>query len=336
MKVKNIDTEKFSSALRSKAISLSNKSLLITNFEGSEQEKDFTEPTNCKGFGRIRHFRLDVSENWPNNPLPILPASKALKIDHGNEIRAQVFQNSVCNWRCWYCFVDYSLLAGDTKKASYLTCDELIKMYLAQENPPPMIDLTGGQPDLTPEWIPWMMEVLINRGLENKVFLWSDDNLSNDYLWRFLNNQQIDLMKSYKMYSRVCCFKGVDERSFSLNTKADPVLYINQFELCKRLIEINLDLYCYITLTANTDTNFEMAIPKFLDTAQAIDEMLPLRIIPLKIFEFTPVVSRMNDGFADMIKGQFIAIEFWKKELLKRFSFEQLKKPITEILLKKY
>jgi uncharacterized Fe-S cluster-containing radical SAM superfamily protein len=330
-----IDTEKASSLLRDKAIDINNKSILITNFLGSEQEKDFTEPTNCNGFGRVRHFKMETGVNWPLNPLPILPAAKALNINFVEEIRAQVFQNSICNWRCWYCFVDYKLLSGDPKKASFLRCEEMLDLYLAQENPPVMIDLTGGQPDLTPEWIPWMMEALKAKGLDKKVFLWSDDNLSNDYLWRYLTEDQIELMASYKMYSRVCCFKGIDEKSFSLNTKADPKLFFKQIDLCKRLLEINLDLYCYITLTANTDTDFEMAVPKFLDAIQSVDEMLPLRIVPLRIFEFTPVVSRMNDGFSNMLEGQKEAIKIWNKELIKRFTAEELALPITEVKYKK-
>lgn len=333
----NIDTEKVSTHLRVKAIDIERKAILITNFTGSEQEKDLTDPANCNGFGRVRHFKLDAGKEWIKNPLPILPASKTLGVKPDSEIRAQVFQNSACNWRCWYCFVDFKLLNADTKHASFLTCDEMIDLYLKEENPCSMIDLTGGQPDLTPEWIPWMMQTLKERGLDEKIYLWSDDNLSNDYLWQFLSNEQIDLMSSYKMYSRVCCFKGIDERSFSLNTKAAPNLFSNQFELCKRLLQINLDLYCYITITANTDTNFEMAVLKFLDNVQAIDELLPLRIVPLRIFDsFTPIASRMNDEFRDMMKGQYAAIEVWKKELSRRFSTEQLNQPITEIKLKKY
>lgn len=332
-----VDTEKFSFHLRNKAVKVDQKAILITNFFGSEQEKDLTEPANCGGFGRVRHFRLDAGKGWIKNPLPILPATKALGIKQNSEIRSQVFQNSVCNWRCWYCFVDFKLLSGDSKYSSFLTCDEMVDLYLKEKNPALMIDLTGGQPDLTPEWVPWMMQALKERELDTKIFLWSDDNLSNDYLWKYLTNEQIDLMSSYKMYSRVCCFKGIDERSFSLNTKAEPNLFAKQFELCKRLLEINLDLYCYITLTANTDTNFEIAVPKFLDDVQAIDEMLPLRIVPLRVLDtYKPIASRINDEFRDMLNGQYDAIEIWKKELVKRFTTEQLSKPITEISLTKY
>jgi len=332
----NIDTESFSSSLRAKAIDIEKKALLITNFSGSKQEKDLTKPANCYGFGRIRHFKEDAGIEWIKNPLPIAPATKALGIAQVSEIRAQVFQNSICNWRCWYCYVDYQLLSGNENRAAFLTCDEMLDLYLNEVNPATMIDLTGGQPDLTPEWVPWMMESLKARGLEDKIYLWSDDNLSNDYFWRYLSNSQIDLISSYKMYSRVCCFKGIDPRSFSLNTKADPSLFSNQFELFKRLLEINLDLYCYITLTANTDTDFESAVPEFFDRVQLIDEMLPLRIVPLRIFEFTPVISRLNECFRDMLQGQYLAIEAWKNEMAKRFSKELLSLPITEIELKRY
>lgn len=334
MSTSYINTTDLSQHLRTKAIDLKNRKVLITNFRGSKQEEDLTEVPNCNGYGRIRHFKLNVGGSWPSNPLPILPAAKALSLKTTSEIRAQVFQNSVCNWRCWYCFVDFQLLNGDQKHASFLSCDEMVEMYLQQDAPPTMIDLTGGQPDLTPEWIPWMMQALKDKGLDTKVFLWSDDNLSNDYLWRFLSDEQIDFMASYKMYSRVCCFKGIDETSFSLNTKADPKLYLNQFELCKRLLDIHLDLYCYITLTAQGDTDFERAIPSFLDKVQNINPMLPLRIVPLRIFEFTPMKSRMTSEFTDMMDfGQYKAIDVWKKELSKRFSATQLGLPITEVLL---
>lgn len=326
-----INTSEFSQHLRSRGIDVPGKKILVTNFEGSKQEQDLSEPVNCRGFGRVRHFRLGSGERWPVNPLPILPAAKALGISSGSEIRAQVFQNSICNWRCWYCFVDYNLLSGDRKHADFFTCDELLDMYLEQPDPPRMIDLTGGQPDLTPEWVPWMMEALTKRGLQKEIYLWSDDNLSNDYLWRYLSDEQIEMLSTYKMYSRVCCFKGIDPVSFSLNTKADPSLFENQFSLCGRLIQTGIDLYCYITLTANTSTNFANVVPSFFDKIQAINESLPLRIVPLEIVEFSPVKDRMNDNFRDMIQGQYRAMEIWEKELQRRFSSEERSKLITDI-----
>ncbi len=326
-----IDTEDFSFKLREKAIDLNSKKILITNYHGSLQEKDLREPANCNGFGRIRHFKIMVDKDWIINPLPIIPVQHYLNISSSNEIQAQVFQNSVCNWRCWYCYVDFKLLNGDKRYSEYLSCDDLLDLYQRENFQPLMIDLSGGQPDLTPEWIPWMMESLINRGLSNKIFLWSDDNLSNNYFWRFLTPEQIDLISSYKMYARVCCFKGIDEQSFTLNTTAHPSLFLKQFDLFKRLWELKIDLYGYITLTSPSSTDFNSAVPRFLDLVQTIDENLPLRIIPLKIFEFSPSHNRKNVDKDDLSKGQSKAIEVWKNELEKRFNYSKRETPIYAV-----
>ncbi|MDD5363538.1 MAG: hypothetical protein PHN88_15555 [Ignavibacteria bacterium] len=326
-----IDTHKVSRLFRKRAINTKSKTLLISRLTGSDQERDLTIPTNCGGFGRIRHFKLHHGLGWPNDPLPIIPAAKALNINHESEMRAQVFQNSVCNWRCWYCYVDYSLLKGDTNKGQFLSCGDLVSFYLKEKDPPLVIDISGGQPDLTPEWIPWMMEELIKNNLQDKIFLWSDDNLSNDYFWKYLSDDQLTLIKNYKMYARVCCFKGINEESFSLNTNAHPKDFENQFELFQKLINTSIDLYCYLTITAKTDTLFDLVIPKFLDRLQKIHPLLPLKVVPLKIIAFTPMKNRLGRIYEDMIAGQFVAIKIWIKELEKRFSDKQRHLPITEI-----
>jgi uncharacterized Fe-S cluster-containing radical SAM superfamily protein len=326
-----IDTENYSHKLRAKSIDIENRKISITNYQGSLQEKDLTEPANCSGYGRARHFKLKAGEGWPLNPLPIIPARKYLNLPDLEEIRAQVFQNSACNWRCWYCFVDFKLLNADKRYSSYLSCDELLDLYLLENDKPQMIDLSGGQPDLTPEWVPWMMEALKARGLEKEVFLWSDDNLSNDYFWRYLSPQQIEMITSYKMYARVCCFKGIDGASFSINTCADPKLFQNQFELYRRLYETGIDLYAYITLTAPSTTDFESAIPQFLDNLQNINEDIPLRVVPLRVFEFSPTISRTQVDQTDLFKGQMKAIEIWGKEIKRRFPSNKLAIPICDI-----
>ena len=52
--------------------------------------------------------------------------------------------------------------------------------------------------------------------------------------------------------------------------------------------------------------------------------------MPLQIFEFSPVVSRIKELETDLLAGQSIAINYWQEELHKRFTLEQLLKKITE------
>ena len=320
-----------SSQLREKAIDLEHGRFLITNFSGTEQEKDFTEPANCNGFGRIRHFRLSTSQGWPKNPLPILPACKSLNLAETDMLTAQVFQNAVCNWRCWYCYVPFNLLSADKSHSKWLSASDLLDLYLKEKNPPKIIDLSGGQPDLIPEWIPWMMKELTSRGLENKVYLWSDDNLSNDYFWKYLTEEDIKLITSYKKYGKVCCFKGFDAESFSFNTMAQPTLFDNQFKLMKRLLTLGIDIYCYATFTSPSKDGIEQKMSKFVDRLQDLSHFLPLRMIPLEIKIFNPVNSRLDQERTNSISNQDIAIKAWNQELEKRYSKEEISSPITEI-----
>lgn len=330
-----INTTSFSAALRSRAIDIEHERLLITTFLGSEQEKDLTEPPNCRGIGRIRHFRRHTSQGWPENPLPIDPACRALSLSRETLIRAQVFQNAACNWRCWYCFVDFPLLSADSRKARWISAAELIDLYLDEPNRPSVIDLTGGQPDLTPEWVPWMIRELNARGLDRSIYLWSDDNLSNDYLWRFLDRSDIDLLRNYQMYGKVGCFKGFNSESFSFNTGAHPSLFDQQFDLLGRLLELGLDQYAYVTFTTPTDQGILPEMKQFVDRLQRLDENLPLRTIPLEISVFAPVVLRKQPKMEEALGNQHRAVEAWQEELDRRFTSTERAANIVDVPLRR-
>jgi uncharacterized Fe-S cluster-containing radical SAM superfamily protein len=328
-----IDTPAFSAKLRAKSINIENRKLLVTNYIGSEQEKDLSEPANCKGFGRIRHFRRSTSKGWPENPLPIDPAAAKLGLPQQEILLAQVFQNASCNWRCWYCYVPFELLGANEKRAGWLTCGELLDLYEREPNPPPVIDLSGGQPDLTPEWIPWMMKELQDRNLAESIYLWSDDNLSNDYFWRYLSPQDISLITRYRNYGKVCCFKGFNASSFAFNTAAEQDLFAQQLSLFRGYVELGIDVYAYATFTTPDASNMQDDMSRFVDNLQAIRVNLPLRVVPHEIQAFAPMQGRVRDEQERALQNQWSAIECWKSELDHRFNNIQRRQRITDVLL---
>jgi uncharacterized Fe-S cluster-containing radical SAM superfamily protein len=329
-----IDTEKFSANLRSRGVNHDQKQILVTKFSGSEQEKDLSLPANCGGFGRIHHFYRKQAPGWPDNPLPIDPALHALGLTHADSIKAQVFQNAICSWRCWYCFVDFDLLSANQNYSAFRTAGDLLDLYLAEPERPVLIDLSGGQPDLVPEWLLWFVGELDQRGLASRTYLWSDDNLSNDYLWRFLRADEIARITSFKNYGRVGCFKGFDSHSFAFNTKADPALYSQQFRLMKRLVSAGFDVYGYVTFTSDSDTNLPRHMADFVDRLQAeVHPIFPLRTSPLKIGVFTPTHPRVGDAQRRSLEVQEEAVSLWLSELQKRFPAEIRTKPVYEQLL---
>jgi uncharacterized Fe-S cluster-containing radical SAM superfamily protein len=248
-------------------------------------------------------------------------------------LRAHAFQNAICNWRCWYCFVPFELLSGNPKHAEWMTPEQLIDCYLEQPDPPAVLDLTGGQPDLTPEWVPWMMKSLQERGLAERVYVWSDDNLSTDYFWRFLADADRETITTYPLYGRVGCFKGYDAASFAFNTKAAPELFDRQFKLMARLLTLDIDLYAYVTLTGPNGRDLPTQIPAFVDRLQQLDENLPLRTVPLEIRPFTPVLGRNPPELGVGIETQDRAIALWNDELVRRFPASLRKARVESIPL---
>ena len=328
-----IDTLRFSASLREKSIDVAGRKLLVTNFRGSEQEPDLSEPANCKGYGRIRHFRRAASPGWPENPLPIDPAAYKLALPREDIVRAQVFQNASCNWRCWYCYVPFNLLSANKNQSGWLSASDLLDLYEREPSRPCVIDLSGGQPDLTPEWVPWMMRELRERKLDAQTYLWSDDNLSNDYFWRYLSRDDIELICSYENYGKVCCFKGFNAESFTFNTGAAPELFNQQLALFRRYLDLGIDVYGYATFTTPTDHGIPEQMSKFVDKLQMISPNLPLRVVPLEIQAFSPVHARLQDEHRRAMRLQWKAIEFWKIALQERFSSDQRALAIYDVAL---
>lgn len=331
------EPDEFASLLRDRGIDTSQNRILVSVLAGSEQESDLSEPVVCEGLGRIRHFHRDTSHGWPDNPLPIAPAVRWLgQVVPHDTVRALVYQNAVCNWRCWYCFVPFNLLAGHVSRSRWVTAEYLVDLYKAMpdKDRPAVIDLSGGQPDLVPEWTVWMVDAIARAGLTRHVYLWSDDNLSNDYLFRFLPPEAISRLATAPNYGRVCCLKGFDRRSFAFNTGAPEEYFDRQLSLLRRIIDTGIDVYCYATLTTPTlPASPDDEMRHFVDQLQSIDEYLPLRLIPLEILVFGPVVPRLRSGHAESLKFQQHMVAAWQVVLTERFADAQRAMVITDVPL---
>jgi uncharacterized Fe-S cluster-containing radical SAM superfamily protein len=294
-----------------------------------------TLPSNCGGFGRIRHFKRHIAEDWLYDPLPIDPACVALNLPKVDMIQTQVFQIASCNVNCWYCFVPENLKNAKPEMSNWFSTDEMLRLFVAEDFQAQIIDLSGGNPELVPEWIVSTMRTLERFGLSERIYLWSDDTLTTDYTFKFLSKNEIGYFSAYKNYGKVACFKGYDNTSFSFNTGLPNYLFDRQFEIFSRYVKLGIDIYGYITLTSpnNEDDYISQHIGRFMDRLQIIHELLPLKIVPLKIAMFTPVKTRLNAVRKTALDNQVIAINAWRDELTKRFTKAQLETNIALIKL---
>jgi hypothetical protein len=179
-----------------------------------------------------------------------------------------------------------------------------------------------------------MIEELAHRDLTGKVYLWSDDNLSNDYFWRYLTDDQRAVIRNYRNYGRVACFKGIDRESFAFNTAADPALYDAQFDLFRRFVAFGLDMYAYTTFTTPNMDGARAAMLDFVDRLQRIHPLLPLRTVPLEVSVFTPVQSRIDSRCEAAMANQYTIASYWQEELARRYSASELSTNICDVNMK--
>ncbi len=328
-----IDTPSYSARLREKLLQREGCRVLLARIAGSKEATDSYAEVNCNGFGRVRTF-----ERYLMHLRTIAhPSASAKPLLRGhpqvNQLRTQVFQLAGCNWRCWYCFVDDELLSGSGAQAEYLSAAEMVDLYLSQEAPPRVIDLSGGQPDLVPEWCLWTMRALEERGLRGSNYVWIDDNLSTRYMWEHLSPEEIRYMAAFPGHSRVGCFKGFDEDSFSSNTQAHPAGYREQFTIFRDLVAAGFDMYAYATFTVSDDRDLPERMGRFLDQLQSVSRTLPLRTIPLKIVPFAALRGRRPVALRTRLDSQHAAFACWEAELSRRFSADEIALPYEAVAL---
>jgi uncharacterized Fe-S cluster-containing radical SAM superfamily protein len=324
-----IHEDQIAKRLRKALLKAEQRAVLLAQIDGSVESRDHYTRINCCGLGRIRVFRdfgMHLSSATGIERKPLLRGHPPARV-----IRTQVFQLAGCNWRCWYCYVDDSLLRALPQNGQYVSADELLDLFLEESDHPSVIDLSGGQPDLVPEWAFWVMEAIERRGLRDKVFVWQDDNLSTDLMWQVLSLPQIRYMASFPKHSRVGCFKGFDPISFAYNTSAPSRLFERQFMLFQMLLKEGFDMYAYVTFTAPHHHASEVMIGDFVDRLQAVHPMLPLRTIPLRVRPFAATKQKMTDDNQRALEEQFNAIVFWEHELQRRFNKRLLDLPYDAV-----
>lgn len=178
-----------------------------------------------------------------------------------------------------------------------------------------------------------MMDALKSHGLAEQVYLWSDDNLSTDYFWRYLSADEHQAVVAYPLYGRVCCFKGFNAESFAFNTKAAQELFDRQFDLFARLLGLGIDLYAYATFTSPNAVGLTQDMHRFVDRLQQIHPNLPLRLVPLRIEAFGVVQPWVRAVHERAMAIQEDAVMAWNEEIARRFTLVQRRTPMPEVSL---
>ena len=313
-----IDLDQNNAMMRARCVDAAREAVMVSRIGGSQQEADLTLSANFGGLGRIRHFRHEWIGNWPANPYPGLPAARALGTELSSITRAQLIQIAGCGMRCWYCFVPYRMLSGVEAISTWITAADLVDLYEAEEDRPPIIVLSGGSPDIAPEWVAWVLAELDARGLGDRTFLWSDDNLSSFAMLEPGFRPHLDLLRRSGNYGKVVCLKGFDEASFTFNTQVTPDGFERQLAILDGYFDLGLNLYGYITLTSEGLDGAADGIRRLMDRIQAGSGDFLGRLLPLRVTKYGPMVSRLDPSRSASLRHQDQVLEFWLEELGRR------------------
>jgi len=320
-------------AIRKKIVNTTEHAVKITKLINTIEGADTNCNVNCNGFGRIRKYQqfqlfFDNSRQRGKKLLRGLNPETTC-------YTSQVFQIEGCNIRCWYCYVDDCALAACSEEAEWITVDDMLDLFFQNNTPPYIIDLSGGQPDLVPEWCFWIMQDIEKRGMKDNVFVWLDDNLTTVHLMEnYLTVDEIIYMSSFPKHSRTCCFKGYDENSYTFNTRSSATSLDLQLKNFKKLFDYGFDLYAYVTLTGPRGNVTKDKLSYFMDELQKIHPFLPLRTIPLIIKNFNATSLRLNTTYKEALKEQYLAFEYWDTLLGNRFTFSERQIPYEDIKMR--
>ena len=214
---------------------------LITEVGTSMKEKTKLR-VNCDGFGRIRIFKRKKYQDWVANPLPFEPYSIAMGKNSVNELAVQVFQIAKCNLNCWWCFIPDEYKNCNINHTKWFAVNDLLELFIRDTmGTVNVIDISGGNPELVPEFTLQFMLGLEKYGLTEKIYLWSDDVLTTDFLFTKLSESQVQYMSKYKRYGKVACFKGIDDESFGHSVD-------DQFQIIVEVILVTHDIILGICL----------------------------------------------------------------------------------------
>ena len=101
----------------------------------------------------------------------------------------------------------------------------------------------------------------------------------------------------------------------------------------QRYVEFGIDVYGYVTLTTPSNKGLWDDMKRFVDSLQAIHPNLPLRVIPLEICDFTPLVKRLREEHHVAMRNQHVAVAAWQDELNDRFAAHYLSCNIADVPL---
>lgn len=300
----------------------------VAQLTGSLQASDNVDRILLDGRARRKSTTIRGSERWHEVLLPLLPAARALQVAPSECREALVFQVGACNLRCWFCFVDSYLLAGDSRHSSLLQVDEIIDL-LEGEFPARILHVSGGEPLLAPEFIEELRARTNASGAATAPYLWIETNLT--ILPRDLSAGALAAVARLADQSSVGfvgCFRSIVPEEYRHTIGNLENSWQDQFAAASALRDRGADFFATVILAIHDLTGLRGKIEYFCDTVvKHLGRAMLERIVPIEVRPYAATKARLGSERQRLLESQYEVLPVWwdiLSEYLGRPAFDVL------------
>jgi len=251
---------------------------------------------------------------------PITAATK-MKGDWHSYTHHVIVQLGVCNFRCWYCYVDYKLLAG--KDVVFVTAETIMQQFLevrkqakAHNLAYNVLRISGGEPFFAPDLLLSCLRIARAKGLDQEICIKTETNLSplQKIGDRSLAEEwsSFEELASYPNFYVHPTIHGLSPESLRANSAVSSDMFDRILDGLSTLLTYKLDFYP--SFSSNT-VNPELIL-LFFQKMKNLHRNLPLRIA-VRPFSFDYDIIRERDQGKRVVTvfDHRQTIEIWDKLL---------------------
>lgn len=283
--------------------------VLFANLLGTKEAEDAYHKINLGGFGRIRsfqNFQMHIDTGLVVQRKFVRLNSDGKK---SSNYSSQVFQVGGCPLRCRYCFVDSKNLNGTNPNSRFFLPADIVQMFLTVWPDIRNLDISGGSPDLCPEFVFELLREIELSGLYGKITVWVESNLDMLYYSR-LPKEMIRYIAAFPNLRFLCSIKGWDNASVRFNTRY-LTSFDKQIEGLKFLNLWHIPLSLYLTFIGDRIPELDDIINLY-SVLNEIHNEIPERCIPLYIKRFH-AQGDTGEWVTSTYYGQERAAKYWDK-----------------------
>lgn len=301
---------------RGRLIGDGGRSLRVANLSEGLIARDNVNQIVLGGLARHKKSTIKGTERWHQTLYPLKPAATALDAKSTECEHALVFQTSICNLRCWFCFVDYHLLAGLPATTGMLQA-ELVASYV-EEKGIRIIHASGGESMLVPEYAKALLECTQHQDLASRPYVWIETNLTiAPSMLPSTSRQSLKYLGSSTRCGVVGCFRSITSEDYQYASGSN-MNWLTQFATAKELLEHELDCYFTVILMLCETRDVRGKVRRFLDTAiEHLGEVSIAKTVPIEVKPYSAVAARLNPIAARVMESQYEVLSVYWEELAK-------------------